>query len=340
MGFYQGKISMLKNILFAAGWILAIVLGGVLYVELQTIGALKAKVESAQATYESVKASAARVASLEEKCAALEATVATLSEAAKKGMETAAAVRDKMDVPEGFDAAALVKNMFGGDGTAEESAGDGGKNSKNPFAAMFEGEEGEKLMESMLPAQIDMQYGELFNMLGLTDERKAALRDLILEHARAGSAAAMAMMRGESSPDEMEMPSDDGLRAAVGELLTPAELEQFNAYQEALPEKMMRQQFEMQIGMMAGDLPEEVRNLTVDVLVENLLTAQPEGMTSMPDFDAMRAAFDNTIVTLEQEQELEPEYLDRVRGLIQQQRAGIDMAARMLGDAASEETAP
>jgi len=63
------------------------------------------------------------------------------------------------------------------------------------------------------------------------------------------------------------------------------------------------------------------------------------GDTAVPsDFDAMRAAYDNTIVTLEAE--LAPEYRDRVRSLIEQQRAGIDMAARMFGGDREEDDAP
>lgn len=327
-----------KNIALASGWILAIVLGGILYTELQTIGALKDKLESAQATYESVKESAAKVVSLEEKCAALEATVAKLSEAADKGMAAAAAVRDKVEIPEGFDPKALVKNMFAGEGAPGDRTAEEDGEKKNPFAAMFEGEQGEKLMETMLPAQVDMQYSELFTALGLTDERKAALRNLLVEHARAGAAEGMAMMRGEKRPEDLVAPSKDDLLAAVGELLTPEEMEQFSEYQEGLPEKMMRQQFDMQIGLMAGDLPEDVRNHTVDVLVDNLLAAQPDGETMRPDFAAMRDAFDQSLATLEQE--LAPEHVDRVRALIQQQRAGIEMAAQMFGGDDTEEKAP
>lgn len=328
-----------KNIALAAGWTLAIVLGGILYVQLQNVGALQEKLATAQATYESVKDSAARVASLEAKAEALEKTVATLKAASEDGMATAKSPRGTVEVPENFDPAALLKNMLGGGKTGSaDTAESGDKKSKNPFAAMFEGEQGEKLMENALPMQVDMQYSALFKELKLTDERKAALREVILEHARAGMAAGVAMMRGEKPPEGFTKPSDDDLLAAVGEILTPEELKQFTEYQETLPERMMRQQFDMQFGMMAGDLPEEVRNRAVDVLVENMLAAQEPETMGRPDFDAMRAAFDNSITQLEQE--LSPEDAARIRTMIEQQRAGIDMAARMFGAGDSEGDAP
>jgi len=113
-----------------------------------------------------------------------------------------------------------------------------------------------------------MQYSALYSELNLPEDRKAALREVLLDHARAGAAVALAMMRGEGDPENGSMPSESDLLAAAGELLSPEEMEQFSEYQAELPEKMMRQQFEMQFNMMAGDLPEEVRNHTVDVLVE------------------------------------------------------------------------
>lgn len=321
---------MAKNIALAAGWMLAIVLGGALYLELNTVRALNEKLDAAQAAAASVKAATARVVSLEEKCAALEEAVARLKAASGSGMEKAAALKEKMPVPEGFDAGALVKNMFGGDAGAAGGDGEDGENKKgNPFAAMFEGEKGEQLMENMLPSQVDMQYGQLFQELKLTPERKAALRDALIAHARKQSAAGMAFMRGEDEVGDVSLPTNDDLMASLEAILTPEELAQVEEYQETMPERMMRQTYDMQLGMMAGDLPEDVRVLTVDVLVENMLAANPEGNMGAPDFESMRAAFDNTLVVLEQE--LPAEHIDRVRAFLQQQRAGIDMAAQMFG---------
>jgi hypothetical protein len=100
---------------------------------------------------------------------------------------------------------------------------------------------------------------------------------------------------------------------------------------------MLRQQFDMQMNMVAGDLPEDIRATAVDVMVENLLEAGQTGMDMNPDFNAMRAAFDNTLADLGQV--LSPEDFERVRPIIDQQRAGIDMAVRMMG-LEDEETEP
>ena len=117
-----------KNIALASGWIVALVLAGVLYAQLQTVRALQEKLDTAEAAMASVKDAAARVVSLEEKCEALEAMIADLKSESEGGLDAAAAVRDTVSVPKGFDPKALVKNMFGGD-----KAGEGEEKSGNPL---------------------------------------------------------------------------------------------------------------------------------------------------------------------------------------------------------------
>jgi hypothetical protein len=315
---------MAKNIGLAAGWVLAVVLGAMLLAQMQSLGAMRDKLAAAEGAAASVTEATEKIAALEAQCATLEAKLAELTAASA---ESAAVPAVSAEVPKGFDPKALFKSMLG----AAKTEGAESEPSKNPFASMFEGEQGEKLMESMIPTQVEMQYSALFSELNLSDERKAALREVLLEHARAGARYGMAMMRGEATKDGDGPPSDEDLLTAVGEVLDPEELKQFTEYQEAMPERLLRQQYDMQIGMFAGDLPQEVRDRTVDVLVENVLASQPDGMNSgvMPNFESMRAAFDTSLATLEQE--VAPEYLDRVRAVIQQQQAGIDLAASMFG---------
>lgn len=326
---------MNRNIAIATGWVLAIALGAALYTQVQANRALAQQRDAALANAAILEEATARVSALEAQCAALEATIAKLEDASTKDLNAAEAAPNSPDVPEGFDPKALLQNLFGGDKAAEPVDKE---KPANPFAAMFEGEEGAALLETMLPAQVDMQYSGLFTQLALPDEKKTALRNLLLDHARAGATAGMAMMRGERDSGAEPMPSEDDLLAAVGEVLSPEEMAQFSEYQDELPERMMRQQFETQINMMAGDLPEDVRALTVDVLVENLAATQPTDLAAPPDFGAMRAAFDNSIATLDEA--LPPEYRDRVRSLIEQQRAGIAMAERMFGGNSENPEAP
>ncbi|MBX3176114.1 MAG: hypothetical protein KF886_02015 [Candidatus Hydrogenedentes bacterium] len=319
---------MNKSIVLAAGWVLAIVLGGALFMQVLANRDLTGQIAAAEANRNALEA---RLANLEHEHAELRRNLSATGEAAPAHM---GAATESVEVPKGFDPAALLKNMLGGDKT--ETSKPKGEKPENPFAAMFEGEQGEAMIESMLPMQVDMQYSALFQDLNLPAERRAALRDALLEHARAGMAAGMSMMRGEGMPDGSAMPSEESLRAAIAEVLTPEELAQFDAYQEELPERMLRQQFDMQMNMFAGDLPEDIRATAVDIMVENLLEAGQTGMDMNPDFSAMRAAFDNTLADLGQV--LSPEDFARVRPIIDQQRAGIDMAVRMMG--LEEETEP
>jgi hypothetical protein len=140
----------------------------------------------------------------------------------------------------------------------------------------------------------------------------------------------MAMMRGEQKAEDLTMPSEEDLMAGVAEILDADELEKFNAYQEELPERMLRQQMEMQVGMFAGGLSEEARTVTIDILVENLLPAEESEDTpgSAEGMGRMEEGYENALVQLDEA--LAPEDAARVRRFIEQQQASIRVFSEMM----------
>lgn len=316
----------MKNFIMASGWVVAIVLVALLIVQQQRMAALFTHVADNERLTASLAASTEKVAALEQQRVALEERLAKANEEA----DTASAVQETAAAE--TNPAALLKSLFGAGKDTSAGDGDAAKSDKpaNPFAAMYEGEQGQAMMDASLDMAVDMQYGQLFTELGLDPEKEAALREAISKHQRAAMEGGMAMLRGEKKAEDLTMPSEEDLMASVAEILDADELDKFNAYQEELPERMLRQQMEMQVGMFAGGLSEEARTVTIDILVENFLPA--EGSEDMPGntegMNRMEEGYENALVQLDEA--LAPEDAARVRRFIEQQQASIRMFSDMM----------
>lgn len=322
----RGKNGIVKNFIMASGWVVAIAVAALAFVQQQKMAELFAHVADNERLQTSLAETTAKVEALEQQRATLEAKVVQLEEGADAaGKELPKAVSE-------FNPAALLKGLMGAGKDAATGDGNAAKSEApaNPFAAMFEGEQGQNMIESSLGMAVDMQYGQLFDELGLDQERDTALREAISAHQRAAMEGGMAIMRGEIKPEEMKVPSEEDLMASVAEVLDAGELEKFTAYQEVLPEKMMRQQMEMQVGLFAGGLSEEARAVTVDILVENLLPAADPAQApgSAEGMDQMQAGYENALVQLDEA--LSPEDAARVRRFIEQQQASIQMLSELM----------
>ena len=315
----------MKNFILVSGWVAAIALVILGFFQQQKLTALQTEAADAEALKTELAASVAKVTALEQQRDTLEASLAKVEPVENATADTAGTANPDVDPM------ALLKGLFG-KGEASGSSADPSKTEKsaNPFTAMFEGEQGEKMMEASMEMAIDMQYGPLFTELGLTPEKAEALRAVLSDHQRVAMEGGMAMMRGELKADELEVPSEDELMARVAEVLDEGELEKFSAYQEALPEKMMRQQMEMQVNMFAGGLSEESRAVTVDILVENLLP--PEGVEQNPasadSMAHMESGYENALTEIDQA--LAPEEAAQVRRFIEQQQASVRMFTELM----------
>lgn len=315
----------MKNFILVSGWVAAIALVILGFFQQQKLTALQTEAADAEALKTELAASVAKVTALEQQRDTLEASLAKVEPVENATADTAGTANPDVDPM------ALLKGLFGkGEASGDSEAPAETEKSANPFTAMFEGEQGEKMMEASMEMAIDMQYGPLFTELGLTPEKAEALRAVLSDHQRVAMEGGMAMMRGELKADELEVPSEDELMARVAEVLDEGELEKFSAYQEALPEKMMRQQMEMQVNMFAGGLSEESRAVTVDILVENLLP--PEGVEQNPasadSMAHMESGYENALAEIDQA--LAPEEAAQVRRFIEQQQASVRMFTELM----------
>lgn len=319
----------MKNYIIAVtGWGLALALGIGLVLQQQKMTARVAEL-SAQ-----LEVSTTKITTLEKQQAELQALA--------KAEAAQSLPADKKQG--GLDPAAMFKGLLGSmkDRAAKEGSGPEAKEGdapKPPFSAMFEGEQGERLMESGMEMSVSMQYGGLFADLNLSPEKEAALKEALLNHQRALAQGGMAHLRGEKLPENWQPPTDEDLLASVKDLLSPEEYDQFAAYQDELPERMMRQQVESQLGMFASGLSDEAYATTVDVLVEKLTAAtqaQVEQLSAAPSDPAaaasnmgnvMQTAYDEALAELETS--LSPEDTARVRRYVEQQRSMFEMFANM-----------
>lgn len=311
----------MKNFILASGWIAAVALVVLGFFQQQKLTALQTAAIDVDALKTELAASATKVEALELERGALEGKVLHLEDVVAF-TKREIAKQPEVDVGTTVTHMQVSEALASPDPAAEKSA--------NPFTAMFEGEQGEKMMEASMEMAIDMQYGPLFTELGLTPEKAEALRAVLSDHQRVAMEGGMAMMRGELKADEVEVPSEDDLMARVAEVLDEGELEKFSAYQDALPEKMMRQQMEMQVGMFAGGLSEEARAVTVDILVENLLP--PDGAEQHPgsadSMTQMETGYESALAEIDQA--LAPEEAAQVRRFIEQQQASVRMFTEMM----------
>ena len=315
----------MKNFILISGWVAAIVLVILGFVQQQKLTALQTAAVDVEAVKTELAASVAKVEALERQRDTLEASLAEV-----EPVKGTSADESGVATPD-VDPIALIKGLFGkGEASGDSADPAEAEKSANPFTAMFEGEQGEKMMEASMEMAIDMQYGPLFAELGLAPEKAAALRAVLSDHQRVAMEGGMAMMRGELKADEFEVPSEDELMARVAEVLDDGELEKFSAYQEALPEKMMRQQMEMQVGMFASGLSEESRAVAVDILVENLLP--PDGAEQNPasadSMAHMESGYENALAEIDQA--LAPEEAAQVRRFIEQQQASVRMFTELM----------
>lgn len=324
---------MVKNTMLALGWIVALGLGATLYVEWQTIHQLDAKLQTTQEVLADAKAQAAELIDLEGRYAALESTVAHLKETAETANESASTLREEFPVPETVNPTALLKKMLGTDG--DDEGADKEKNS-NPMAAMFAGEAGEQMMRAGAKTALATQYHDLFTTLDLPEERADALREVLQAHLEDQAMAGLALMRGEPIEESTAHQAED-LKNAVAEVLTPEEMARFEQYQDEMPGRLMRQQFDLQIGMLAPGMEAETRQYTVDVLVDHMLADNGDDFDTtsmMPDLSAIRARYEAAATQLESE--LAPEDMAQVQGFLDQLNLGLDMAASMMGQDDSE----
>ncbi|MBT3378249.1 MAG: hypothetical protein HN742_38355 [Lentisphaerae bacterium] len=223
----------------------------------------------------------------------------------------------------------------------EKKTGPGGM-----LAKMFSGKQGKKMAEMSARAALDMQYGDFFRETKLPADVEQKIRDLIVASlvtqieqslGRAGDGAEA------NAPLQTEKERAAQLRAELAELLTPDELATWDEYEETKTERMLLQQYDMQLGMYAPSLSEDKRKRASEVLVGELMATtkanalQTTGNPKDNFEQGMKAQFDTLDRAREKlAAELNEEQLSDFDKFIEQQKRHMRMAATMMGGLAEE----
>jgi hypothetical protein len=123
----------------------------------------------------------------------------------------------------------------------------------NPFAKMFESEEGRKMMKSQVAMMTKMQYGDLARTLKLSpqdsdqvmallSERAAAMADQQFKMMGDGKFDTAAVKEMSDKAAAIKKDYDDKLKAIVG----PEKFNQMQEYDRTLGDRMMMAQYEQQ----------------------------------------------------------------------------------------------
>jgi hypothetical protein len=207
-----------------------------------------------------------------------------------EGLVSQAAPGDVQDEPTAETALPALENLLSR--FQQQQAGAGGESQRrNPMEfmrSMYEGEEGQRLVEYSTDMQFNMQYGTLNEWLQLPDERLEAVNGIIRQHLRDQMTQGMAMFSEGFDRDKARQLHEEAgttLRDALSEVLTPVELSQWDDFESTAQTRMMTQQYEMQLSMMAPGIRPDTREYIVAVLAEELQAASGGGAHSPFDFN-------------------------------------------------------
>ncbi len=293
----------------------------------------------------------AAVDELTARCATLEAAAAEkTAKATKPGGQDASG---RTDSPSLFESAmSLLKDSSPAAGKKVDVAGlmkglinAKGGDSAGGLAAMFEGPQGEQMMDMGAKFATNMQYDPFVNGLQIPSEQKQQVRDILTKYNSEMMRKSMGVLQGKS--DFAAVAADTGalkeqMRAELKTALGTDGLAEFDAYQEEMPERMLNQLMDMQLGMFAGGLTAENRTMVRDVLVQELLPGQPDpSAPTSPDqlgtvSETQRAAFERALQRLQPT--LPPDQYSEVEGFVRQQQDMMEMVTNMMPKPAAAAT--
>jgi hypothetical protein len=150
--------------------------------------------------------------------------------------------------------------------------------SSSPMAEMFRSPEMKEMIKNQqkmaLSGIIDKNYGALFSGLGLTPEKSAALKDLILKKSLVSAQAGVSMMTGDLDATKrqeiMKQAKADGdeVDKQIKEFLGEANYPQFQAYEKTVPERMTLNMFKEQQASGPGALTPEQESQLLQIMSE------------------------------------------------------------------------
>ncbi len=205
-----------------------------------------------------------------------------ISELEERFTETKAPSQSSDETATGAEAGNMFLQML--DSAADQEAEDAkAKSPMQNMAKMFQGEQGEKLAEFSARAALTMQYGGIFDDLGLPPETEEQVKDIIVGRLKEQMTKGFERLEEgfdidnvQEMQNELETNLRETLRADLSQVLTRDEMAIWEDYEDTKQERMLGQQYDMQLGMFAGGLTLENRELATQVIVEEILLMREE----------------------------------------------------------------
>jgi len=227
---------------------------------------------------------AARMSELENELDRMRSRTAS-GTAEARGASPTGGLADALGDASGPSALEVLAQL--GAGAGAPGASEGGED-RNPLAAlgeMLQGEGMEQMMENSVLAQVSMMYGDFLRSDALSPEKREALRELLNAYAKAQMRDGLDAFTGKADWEEVQAYQQEAQAqrdAEIAALLSPTELEAWEDYQAELPQRMMSQSMDMQLGMFAPGLDADARALARDVIVEEVLMAEEADPSTTP----------------------------------------------------------
>jgi hypothetical protein len=190
-------------------------------------------------------------------------------------------------------------------GSEKGPSSEGGDTNANPMAAMakmFQGEAGQKMADYAAGMTMDMAYKDLFSQLNLPKDVEEQVREMLKSNMSEQITASMDMAQkgyNKDEADKLEKAGKARLKEQLAGVLSPQEVAQWEAYEDTIEDRMINQQVDMQLGMLASGLTPENRELVRGVLVEEMLA----GKQGAGRIDDVQQAIDGQLGAIERARE-------------------------------------
>lgn len=232
----------------------------------------------------------------------------------------------------------LVSGLLGGAGKEEGAAG---------MAAgvmdMFRGEQGKSMREFSAKMSVGMQYDSFLDLLGLDDERRGEVRQILEEYMMENLESAAEVVAGDfGALEKQEEEAKARMRGRLKAVLGADGLAAFDEYEEELPARMMEQALDIQLRMMGGGIAEESLARIKEVMMEEI-PLQPTTPDFNPDsmagtFLEQQEGYERALARLAGELP-EPEYR-AVERFVRQQGQMMEMVEQMISSGMGGVAAP
>jgi hypothetical protein len=247
--------------------------------------------------------------------------------------ETLAAVEAPALAP---DAADLLAGAVSTPGAAPAEGAGKQEGGFEQMLKMYEGEQGKEFAKVSANAAVTMYYNDLFAQLGLPPEAEQRVREILANHMAEQIQMGAQMMQRKASSDERKQYDKDmeaSLRTSLSEVLNDTGMGIYDEYQEGFQDRVMRQSYDMQIGMFAPGLSQENREMVVDVLVEEMTASVEAGespFVNQPEPGEQLDALERSRMRLSTV--LDEQQMSEVDRFVEQQRNALEMFQGMMGN--------